>query len=287
MVNIFNKMGLSLIDNTKEYYSQTIGTINNESVEYMTNTYKNCTNLKEIPKIAENMKFMSYTFVGCSSLTKVNNLPDSITAMPEAFRGCANLIEIEKFPKSLTGLWYTFADCIKLSKVAEFPTNLSNMTGTFRDCESLKSVPSLPNAVTTLYQTFYSSGLEVAPIVPQGVTDMSYAFGRCSNLKTYEGNQGADYDFSDFIIPNGVTNIKSFIEMTKITKAPTIPASVKIMDSSFYNCSQLSGTIIINCNPTAWTQALYNTKITTISGSTTMQSQLLASKTSNAENPTA
>ena len=253
-----------VIDNTKEYYKPVIDEINGSKISFLTYTYKGCTNLKEIPELPETISRLSYTFYDCTSLSSVDYLPNNISEMH-----------------------YTFCGCTNLSKISMLPNNLTNMNGTFRGCTSLKSIPSIPSTVTTLNQTFYVSGLEVAPIIPNGVTDMDCTFARCNNLKTYEGSQDADYDFSEFVIPNSVTDIESFIESTKITKAPVIPASVKIMKYSFRYCSKLSGTVTINCNPTVWTQALYGTQITTIAGSTTMQSQLLASKTTNAENPTA
>ena len=253
--------GARVIDNTKEYYRPVIESINGVNISHLKYTYEGCKNLKEIPELPSTISYLANTFSNCTSLKSINQLPDGTSTM-----------------------FYTFYGCTNLTNVSALPNNIKNMAGAFRGCTSLKTIPSIPLTVKSLHQTFYVSGLEIAPIIPNGVTDISCVFGRCSNIRTYEGNQDADYDFSNFVIPDSVTNINSFIEMTKITKAPVIPQNITSMVATFYGCYDLSGTLIVNCNPT---QALRDTSITTIVGDTTMQSQLLASKKTDAENPTA
>jgi hypothetical protein len=58
------------------------------------------------------------------------------------------------------------------------------------------------------------------------------------------------------------------------------------MCRTFNYCYKLA-TITINANPTEWTQAIYGTKITSISGTTNMGDDIILTKSSTATNPVA
>lgn len=137
-----------------------------------------------------------------------------------------------------------------------------------------------------------------------------YVDNNCENLKTYHGSNDADYDFSNYYIPPKVTSLRAlFKQCIKIKSGPKIPEGITDTASMFYNCKELLSapsvpenvknieemflecnkltSVTINCNPTTWTKALYSSKITTVNGNTTMKNDILLTKTSYAQNPTA
>ena len=97
--------------------------------------------------------------------------------------------------------------------------------------------------------------------------------------KTYEGSTDPEGDFSNYIIPEGVINMENAFYRTPITKAPTVPSTVTKMARAFAECGLLTGSIVINANPTSYSSCLYSTQITEITGSTTLKTELLATKT--------
>ena len=87
---------------------------------------------------------------------------------------------------------------------------------------------------------FESSKIVEAPIIPETVTSMGYAFAFC-----------------EFLI-----------------NAPKIPSSVVNITSTFDNCINLTGTIEINANPGFYDAALYATQISWISGLTNLREEI-------------
>lgn len=128
-------------------------------------------------------------------------------------------------------------------------------------------------AIKTLRMTFKRcENMVEAPVIPDSVYTLEQTFQGCTSLKTYTGNTDADGDFSNYKIPDGVTDMSgTFAYCTAITKAPTIPANVKVVGrykrGVFYGCTNLSGTLICHANPTDYAYALKGTKITAIEGS--------------------
>ena len=100
-------------------------------------------------------------------------------------------------------------------------------------------------AVTTLATTFYDcDNIVSAPVIPKSITNMYMTFWHCDNLLT----------------------------------APDIPNSVLNMRATFGYCSKLVGVIKINANPTSYSSCLSGTQITEVTGSTTLKTEILATK---------
>lgn len=59
----------------------------------------------------------------------------------------------------------------------------------------------------------------------------------------------------------------TFRGCTSLTTAPVIPNSVTNMSYTFFGCTSLTGTIEVNANPTSYSDCLYSTQITNITGS--------------------
>ena len=94
------------------------------------------------------------------------------------------------------------------------------LEGAFRNCKSLTD--------------------EGMPIIPEGVTNMLSAFANCTSL----------VDLSDFVIPESVTAMNStFYNCTNLRVAPRLHENVKNVAWMFANCTALTGTIVIDGNP--------------------------------------
>lgn len=105
----------------------------------------------------------------------------------------------------------------------------------------LDSINGFP--ITSLKLTFYKHGnLTIAPVLPDTVTELYYAFKDCTALKSYAGSTDADGDFSNYTIPCGVANMMStFDTCILMTKAPKISHCTQLtnMDSTFARCTSL------------------------------------------------
>lgn len=101
--------------------------------------------------------------------------------------------------------------------------------------------------VKNLSGTFYNcTSLTTAPVIPYCVTNMRATFTFCKSLKTYVGSTDADGDFSNYVIPNGVTTLsETFRNCSLLTKAPVIPSSVTNMFYAFLQCNNLTTAPII------------------------------------------
>ena len=165
-----------------------------------------------------------------------------------------------------------------LSEIAGKP--MTNMYRTFYECKSLTTAPAIPDSVTNMYGTFeYCESLTTAPIIPDGVINIENIFRMCYSLKTYTGSLDSNGDFSKYVIPNSVKNMTMAFQCCKsLVAAPVIPENVTYMELTFWCCFSLKGTIEINANPTSYKACLSNTKITEVTGSTTLKAEILATK---------
>lgn len=233
-------------DNTKTEYGEILSEIAGKPVTHMTKTFFRCTSLTISPTIPNSVTNMSWTFCHCTSLKTAPTIPNSVTGeMFSTFSDCTSLKATPVISNSVTKLTVTFSGCTSLTTVSVIPNSVTNMTNTFEDCTSLTTAPEIPNSVTCMEGTFEDcTSLKTAPSIPNGVTRMSNTFYGCTSLTT----------------------------------APTIPSNVTDMFQTFWNCTSLVGTIEINANPTRYDVCLKNTQITEITGSTTLKTEILATK---------
>jgi hypothetical protein len=166
-----------------------------------------------------------------------------------------------------------------LSKIAGKPVN--SMPGTFDGCTNMITAPVIPSSVTGLHETFVNcTSLTVAPELPDGLMDMHTTFSNCINLKTYAGapEGTADGDFSGYVIPDSVTNLFGTFGSVPMVTAPTIPSNVDAITFAFYECKNLTGTVIINANPTTGAGGCFSgtVKPIVLTGSSTMLAEFAA-----------
>ena len=195
----------------------------------------------------------------------------NITSLSDTFRDCANMTEAPSIPDGITDMGYTFSGCKLLKTYVgstdldgdfsnfKIPDGVSTMVDAFSYCKLLTVAPIIPDSVSSITGAFREcTSLVNVPAIPAGIRDMGSAFQSCASLVNAPA------------IPNSVTDMGfAFYYCTSLAKAPVIPNSVTNMSYTFSGCRNLTGTMICNANPTKYDDALYSTKITSISGSCT------------------
>ena len=127
---------------------------------------------------------LSYTFGECEQLTDVPEIPDTVTVMEDTFFLCKNLADAPDIPKNVESMEGCFYGCIRLQEPPVIrSTVLKNMRDAFREC-GIRTSPVIPDGVTDLSYAFNSCGdmAAVTPI-PASVTDMTQAFGSNYELR--------------------------------------------------------------------------------------------------------
>lgn len=141
----------------------------------------------------------------------------------------------------VTCLERTFVNCTVLKTAPAIPKNVSNMDRAFWRCSNLTDTPAIPNGVTNMEGTFMGcSSLTTAPVIPDSVANITVIFDGCSSLETYVGSTGPNGDFSNYKLPDNITDMRqTFRDCSKLTKAPLIPYNVTNMQTTFYGCTSL------------------------------------------------
>ncbi len=84
--------GYEYSSKTLEAYSRVLNDINGDVIRNMSQTFKDCINLKVCPELPYNIRNMNGTFEGCTSLKTVPyEIPYSVTDMTNTFKGCTSL----------------------------------------------------------------------------------------------------------------------------------------------------------------------------------------------------
>ena len=150
----------------------------------------------------ENVTNMSYMFYRCSKLTSLNvtNFNTAkVTNMSNMFWGCSSLtsLDVAKFnTENVTNMSYMFSNCKALTSldVTNFNSeNVTNMSYMFYYCSKLTSLDVSnfnTKKVTNMGSMFsYCSTLTTIYVndkfVIDKVTNGSYMFDNCTNLKDY------------------------------------------------------------------------------------------------------
>ena len=149
------------------------------------------------------------------------------------------------------------------------------MAYTFYGFSGLTVAPEIPDNVEAIIYAFARTGLSKTPKIKKGVTTLEGAFEYCENLTEVSK------------IPDSVTNIiATFRNCTSLTEAPEIPNSVTKMSYTFSSCTALNGNLVINANPTEYTNCLRGAATEegcslVLSGNSSVLTQILATATGN------
>ena len=209
---------VSVTDKTKSnlIYKSPLSSINNSNTVSMLRTfmaYKEPFTLSDDFKIPNTVVNCASIFQNASGLTSLPDnfkIPDSVKTADRFFYGCTNL---KRLPKNFA-----------------MPLNANSMNFMFENCTSLENTPAyFINTTTTSL-------------------NINHLFRNCTSLKeipdTFNflqaGNNPSDINSAGIF--SGCTSLKQLPENF------TIPKSFYSVSAMFYGCTNLTGTIIINCD---------------------------------------
>lgn len=197
-------------------------------------TFYNCTNLKNVEGIPNNIAFMISTFEKCKNMTESPALPQNLTEMSATYRE-SGLEKFPSLPANITSMNETFSNCYNLEYAGELPEGLESMSYIFSNCYNLKSAPKIPSSVTWLVGAFRDCrSLVQAPEIPEGVSELSEVFLGCSSLVKPPK------------IPESVTSLHTtFFGCSSMIEAPDIPSNVRWLRMTFNDCESLQGEMTI------------------------------------------
>ena len=232
--------------------------------------FNGCSNLTSLTIMDGVTSIGGEAFSGCTGLTKIT-IPSSVTSIGQsAFNGCTSLtsVTIENGVKSIGQ--EAFSGC-PLTRIT-IPGSVESIgQSAFNGCTSLTSV-TIENGVESIGQDAFQDCTSLTNItIPGSVTSIGEnAFKNCSKLQTiyvypdnpnYKDIDGVLFDkagttilvfppayqFTNYVIPDGVTNIGTiFAGRTDLTGI-TIPGSVEsIGQGAFYGCTGLTSVTIEN-----------------------------------------
>ena len=129
-------------------------------------------------------------FDNCSNLIGVKYLGDDIISLRGAFEGCEKLRFFDGLDRQsgIQDMGFAFKGCVELEYLPDLGkfNNITDLNSAFRECVFLKRIIAFPTKIagSTMSSAFYNVALIQEAIIPQGVTDLFYAFKGCTNLRT-------------------------------------------------------------------------------------------------------
>ena len=231
--------------------------------------FEGCTGLTAL-NFPENIESIgAYAFKGCTGLTALD-IPDWMIGRDipagfgtayvssigmEAFAGCTGLTNVS-FPDNLRGfgIW-AFKGCTGLTEV-KLPSALKELGIAFDDCCNLKEI-HLPGAVTTLYGDTVLSAPYAGQHPFNGCTSLERVTVAPENTAFWADEHGALYSADktdliflpqgyrgEYVIPDGITDIRNVFRGCSGLTAVTIPDSVTDIAGAFTGCSSLTSLTI-------------------------------------------
>ena len=214
--------------------------------------------------IADGFKFKSDYGDPCRLIKEVS-IPQGYTTIGnQAFLGCANLEKLA-IPAGVSRIGYeAFCGCAGLTQIS-IPEGITSIEkGTFDGCTHLKEI-TIPNGVTSIADEAFKNCKQLRRIrLPKSIRSIEpLAFNGCEQLREvdFDGDLeswlsiekkssplecGADLyiqgmKVQDVVIPNGVTNIKSYsFYGHRNLRSIEIPDSVTcIGEKAFWRCDKL------------------------------------------------
>ena len=148
-----------------------------------------------------------YSFRDVTQLKEMPVIPQTVTSMRDTFNGCTNLELIGYIPNSVVNMQGTFHSCVKLNNISNLPSKLENMNSTFQSTGIIRC-PYIPDTVESMPACFYDcSYLLSIENIPKNMTDLTLTFYRCKSLEDI-----------NIIIPDKVTNLRNtFNGCTKLS----------------------------------------------------------------------
>ncbi len=242
--------------------------------------FSGCSNLKSVTLSEDSsLTYIGYrSFGGCTSLTSLE-VPSTVSETgTQIFYGCSSLVHVT-FPKDFGSLASgTFYNCSALEEFT-LPENATSIkSSTFFQCTSLKKI-SIPAGVTKINDGAFDGDSALEEVTFEGLDDNTASltsisqdsFRNCSSLKeinlpsTITDLSGIRIFYGDSSLEkiglsedSKVTSLGEYFiyDCSKLEEF-TIPSSVTSIGAyAFYNCSSLTGTLVI---PDGVTEILANT----------------------------
>ena len=228
------------------------------------NCFENDTSLTTLTITDNIVNINSSSFQGCNQITTIDFGDFTKYIGVSAFQSCISFNNLI-IPDTVTGIDDSaFSSCSSLDTMSVFPEGLIDIgDSAFNNCPltGINDVITIPDSVTDIGDSaFYNNkfsgfylGANIDYLSPR-------TFESCVNLSGIDLsliNNIGDYcfrnctNFSEYLIPDGITNIgRDAFNNTKVPDC-TIPNSLtKINSYTFSNCSELTG--IINGQNLTW-----------------------------------
>ncbi len=212
---------------------------------FVSRMFKGCTSLINPPNmnVTTDYLYALEMFSGCTSLVNPPVLPLPVSGSfnnmynyKKMFYGCTSLKtgpDMHRYDAECNVIVeQMFFGCSAL-KSATLPALINqsvnyqrtqNLHGVFLGCSSLLTAPALPSDAVGSMESCFANCEQMtnAPIIPSGITDVTYCFKNCKNIETAPA------------LPNGITSLDStFMNCENITVAPVIPSGVTNLHCSF------------------------------------------------------
>ena len=182
-------------------------------------------------------------FQNCTALKAVFNIPDEVTSMQNTFFGCTALETAPELPSALTDMRGCFKNCTALKEIPLIPEGVQNISNGFSGCTGIISTGLLPDSIENMESAFDGcSTLTELRNIPESTNNMKRAFRGCVNLATipvlperYVAYNGC---FSGCVALTGTINIPNVVA-APVWEAPW-------PQDMFRGCENLEG-ILLNC----------------------------------------
>ena len=173
------------------------------SVESMVRTFYGCIGLEEAPDISNctSLLDMTETYSDCTSLKNASIIPESVRNSTGTYSGCTSLQKGAdvNLATSVKVADYMYYGCSVLNE-AVIPPKTESIINTFAYCINLKKMPNIPNSVKYMNSCFSAdiSLIELSEI-PSAVVDVSDTFNECSKIRGTLIINGTPENYSGFL----------------------------------------------------------------------------------------
>ena len=158
------------------------------SVESAIGMCENCSSLKKAPTWirCKNLLDVTDMYKNCSALTEIPALTKTVRT---ATGMCENCISLQDAPDLSNAMNLQKADrmykgCKALTTATTMPPSVKIIDEMYSDCINLKSMPDLPNSVESLEDCFLNNkSLQEVKNIPANAKNVSSCFAGCSKIK--------------------------------------------------------------------------------------------------------
>lgn len=199
------------------------------------NMFYTCNNL-ETPGFllgANKLQIANNMFQNCWSLT-TGLIPDNVIETAGMYQNCYSL-EFAIGGEHVINAYRMFENCYNLTNVIAFNV-VENMYGAFENCYNLQIANvGAENAIQMAY-CFNGCNNLLEPLFTPNANNMYMAYHNCHNLLNY-------------YIPEGVNDISStYKNCFNITGNVLIPENVSVIGNAFYMCEKVQDVVIFGNN---------------------------------------